>query len=144
MNTLLQDLRSGLRNMRQNPGFAAVVVLTIGIGIGANATIFSWIRPLLLNPLPGTADESRLVAVENFANGGQASGDPLTTSFLDFRDYRDHLRLLDVTAFGSGALAVGDERSSESIKVPSATLLPGSPRLISVTPRSPSLKSIQF
>lgn len=115
MSLFLQDLRFGLRSLLQNPGFTAVAVLTIGIGIGANTTIFSWMRPLLFNPLPGAAEPSRLVAVENFANAGNASDGPLTTSFLDFRDYRDHLKLLDITAVWSGALAVGDERNSESI-----------------------------
>jgi predicted permease len=90
-------------------------VLTIGIGIGANTSIFGWMRALLLDPLPGTADSSRLVAVENFADAGNASGEPLTSSFLDFRDYRDHLKLLDVSAIGRGAFAVGAERKSERV-----------------------------
>lgn len=115
MTTLLQDLRFGLRTLRQSPGVAAIAVLTIGIGIGANTTIFGWMRPLLFDPLPGTADSSRLVAVENFADAGKGSGEPLTTSFLDFRDYRDHLKLLDVAAIGRGPLAVGDERNSERV-----------------------------
>ena len=115
MTALLQDLRFGLRAFLQSPGFTVIAVLTIGIGIGANTTIFSWMRPLLLDPLPGTADSSRLVAVENFAGAGNSGGEPLTSSFLDFRDYRDRLKLLDVTAIGRGALAVGDELNSERI-----------------------------
>lgn len=115
MGTLLHDLRFGLRSLRQSPGFTAVVVLTIGIGIGANATIFSWIRPLLFDPLPGTGDSSRLVAVENFANAGNGKGEPLTTSFLDFRDYRDNLKLLDISAMARGAFTVGNELKSETI-----------------------------
>jgi putative ABC transport system permease protein len=115
VSTLLHDLRSGLRSLRQSPAFTAIVVLTIGLGIGANATVFSWIRPLLLNPLPGTADSSRLVALENFANTGHGNGEPLTTSYLDFRDYRDHLQLLDVIASGYGSFAAGDERRSETV-----------------------------
>lgn len=112
---MLQDLRFGLRTLLKSPGFTLVAVLTIGIGIGANTTIFSWMRPLLLDPLPGVADPSRMVAVENFADEGKSTGDPLTTSFLDFRDYRDRLKLLDVVAIGRGAFAVGDERTSERV-----------------------------
>jgi predicted permease len=110
---MLSDLRSAFRQLAKTPGFSAVVILTMALGIGANATTFGWIRPLLFNPLPGTTDPSRLVAVENFAIDGAAGTSPLTTSFLDFRDYRDHLKLMDITAIGRGALAVGDERSSE-------------------------------
>jgi predicted permease len=115
MRSLVHDLRLALRKLRLSPGFTAGAVLTLGIGIGANTTIFSWLRPLLLDPLPGAFDSSRLVAVENFANSGNSHGDPLTTSFLDFRDYRDHLKLMDVSAIGSGALALGADRDSERI-----------------------------
>src|SRR5712692_2818807 len=62
MNTLLRDLRYGLRTLMRNPAFAAVAVLTIGIGIGASTTIFSWMRPMLLNPLPGATHAERIVA----------------------------------------------------------------------------------
>ncbi len=115
MSSLLYDLRFTVRNLRLTPGITAVAVLTIGIGIGANTTIFSWLRPLLFDSVPGTTDASSLVAVENFATSGSAGNDPLTTSFLDFRDYRDHLRLLDLTLIESGAVALGGDRNSERI-----------------------------
>ncbi len=112
---MLSDLKSAFRQLAKTPGFSAVIILTMALGIGANTTTFGWIRPLLFNPLPGTADSSRLVAVENFADDGATGAAPLTTSFLDFRDYRDHLRLMDVAAIGRGALAVGDDRASERV-----------------------------
>src|SRR5882757_10107804 len=62
MNTLLRDLRYGMRTLTRNPTFAAVAVLTIGIGIGASTTIFSWMRPMLLDPLPGATQADRIVA----------------------------------------------------------------------------------
>src|SRR5262245_9353936 len=53
MSTPRQDLGYALRGLYRNRGFAAVAILTIGIGIGANTTVYSWMRALLVNPLPG-------------------------------------------------------------------------------------------
>ncbi len=105
MRTLLRDIRYGFRTLSRNPGFAAVAVLTIAIGIGASTTIFSWMRSLLLNPLPGATQPERVVAIENTA----PDGEPITSSYLDFRDFRDHLRLVNlVTARAGNVFSVGD------------------------------------
>jgi predicted permease len=105
MNAFLRDLRYGLRTLTRNPGFTAVAVLTIGIGIGASTTIFSWMRPMLLNPLPGATQVERIVAIENMA----PDGEPITTSYLDFRDFRDNLKLVNlVTARVGNVFSVGD------------------------------------
>ncbi|HXW92456.1 MAG TPA: ABC transporter permease [Terriglobales bacterium] len=88
METLLQDARYGIRTLRNHPAFAAVAILTIAVGIGTSATIFSWIRSVLLNPLPGAGDPDHVVALEMLT----PSREWTPTSYLDFQDFRDHAR----------------------------------------------------
>lgn len=112
MSTLLRDIRYGLRTLAGRPGFTAVAILTIGVGIGASTTIFSWMRSMLLNPLPGATQPERVVAIENTA----PDGEPITTSFLDFRDFRDHLKLLDlVSARGGNVFSVGEAPNTAKV-----------------------------
>src|SRR5580658_4370952 len=81
LETLWQDLAFGMRMLRKNPGFAAVAVLTMALGIGANTAIFSVIKTVLLAPLP-YKDSSRIVAVWT-ANPRQGD-QPLASSPADF------------------------------------------------------------
>jgi len=86
MQTLLQDLKYGWRILQRNPGFATVAVLTLAIGIGANAAIFSVVHTVLLRPLP-YADANRLVIIwDTDANRKLARGIVSPAEFLDWRD----------------------------------------------------------
>ena len=111
-SSLAQDLRYALRTLRNSHGFAAVAILSIAIGISANTTVFSWMRSMLLNPLPGASQPERVVAIENRA----PDGEPLTSSYLDFQDFRDHLRLVSLVTAGRGNIfSVGDAPNTSRV-----------------------------
>jgi predicted permease len=63
MSNLLQDCKYGFRVLRKSPGFTAIAILTLALGIGANTTIFSWINSTLLNPVPGLSRPSEVVSL---------------------------------------------------------------------------------
>src|ERR1044071_394575 len=89
MRTLWQDIKFGARALRKRPGFTLVAVVSLAVGIGANTTIFSLVNAALLRPLPGVAEESRVVDV----NRTTREGDPFAqVSYPDYEYFRDHAR----------------------------------------------------
>jgi len=90
MNGLGQDLRYALRQLRKSPGFTAVAVVTLALGIAANTAIFSVIDVVLVRPLPFGAPD-RLV----WLNGKMPMTDEAGVSPPDFRDYRASNRTFD-------------------------------------------------
>ncbi len=89
MDNLRQDLTYALRGLRHNPGYAAIVVLTLALGIGANTAIFSVVQGVLWRPL-AYANPDQVVLVNQSAPGsGQAA---LGFSVLEFTDYRERTR----------------------------------------------------
>lgn len=85
MDRFLKDLRYGLRMLARAPGVTALALLSLGLGIGANTTIFTWTRAALLNPLPGVEEVDRLALVL----GRLAGGRMISVSVPDYLDYRD-------------------------------------------------------
>jgi predicted permease len=120
-----QDLRLGLRGLRRAPGFCAAAVLILGLSIGANTTMFSAVRAILIQPL-AYADPERLVVV---LHDGRSPVSP-----ANFFDWRDQTRSFD--AMGAAeywtpnlGLATGAERV-KALRVSPETL-----RLLGVAPR---------
>ena len=99
MSTTLQDLRYAARMLARTPGFTAVAVLTLALGIGANTAIFTVVNALLLRPLP-YAEPGRLVMVwQDFsARGGPADEWASPGNFADWRRSRNIFEA--VTAIG--------------------------------------------
>ena len=82
METLLQDIRYGLRMLRRSPAFTAIAVITLALGIGANTTIFSVVDSFLLRPLP-VPDPGQITALTQFQKDGTRN------DYFSFADYRD-------------------------------------------------------
>src|SRR4051794_18020613 len=110
MRSVLHDLRYGVSVLRNSPGFTAVAVLTLALGIAINTTVFSWIYALLLHPIPGVRADQELVVFETVTPGGEFIG----SSYPDYRDLRDSLKLVSgMTAVFGTNLRIGDGQNSE-------------------------------
>lgn len=107
---LASDLRHAWRALRAAPGLSAVVVLSLGIGIGANTVVFSWIQALVFRPLPGVADASRFHLVEARSESGARPG----SSWLEYRDLQEQVRAMpDLFAFRMVPFNVGEASRTE-------------------------------
>ena len=92
MRTLLKDIVFCLRLLRKSPGFTTVVVVSLGLGIGVNTTIFSFVNAVLLRPLPSVEQPDRLVEIYTSYAGGMRFG---AVSYLDYVDLRDRNQVFD-------------------------------------------------
>src|SRR5678816_3290034 len=122
METLFKDVRYGLRGLLKKPGFSAVIVLTLALGIGANTAIFSVVYAVLLRPLPFPEQERLVVAWEKDTT---ANTPFVELSVAEIRDWQSQnqsftsLAAMPTTIYGYGYVLTGrgDPVQLESSKV---------------------------
>lgn len=108
---LWQDIHYALKVSAANPKFTAVVVLTLAIGMAINSTVFSWIDSVLLHPYSGVQDTNGLALIETVTVSGENLA---ASSYLDYRDYRENLKLVSDVAVGRFTpLTVGLQGNAE-------------------------------
>src|SRR5262252_7029008 len=96
MDSFIKDIRYGIRSLLKQPGFTAVAVITLALGIGANTTIFSVINGLVLSP-PQIAEADRVVAIWRTPKDKRAEG---FISYLEWQDWRRRTAsFVDIAAY---------------------------------------------
>ncbi len=101
METLWQDLRYGARMLARSPGFTAVAVLTLALGIGANTAIFSVVNAILLQPLAYHEPDNLVMIWNNWTGFGQG-----TISWAEYLDYKQRARVFDDLAAHSSTASM--------------------------------------
>jgi predicted permease len=115
MSTFLQDLRYAVRMLLKNPGFTAVAVLTLALGIGANTAIFSVVNAVLLKPLP-YPNPDKLVKVWTHFTGIGLPNDQNWFSAPEFRDVQQQNRsFADMSVMGGGTYSLGVSGNPQSL-----------------------------
>ena len=110
MDTLLHDLRYATRSLLRSPGFALVAILTLALGIGANTTIFTVVRSVILRPLP-YAEPDRIVMLWN----SWTDEPKIWLSEPEVLDYQGVSSLEDVAAYAVGEANLTGERDPERV-----------------------------
>jgi putative ABC transport system permease protein len=135
LEDLKQDFGYALRGFRRQPGFAAVIMLTLGLGIGANATMFGLLDQLLLKPLPHVVAPDRVVRFQlSESEPGMGSWTNESMAWPTYTDQRDHATYFSGIAayFTQAELPLG--RGPEASKIRAVLATPSYYRLLGVSP----------
>jgi len=112
MEDLYRDLRYGVRRLIQTPGFTIVALLTLALGIGANAAIFTLVNKMLLRPLPVQAP-AEIIALNNASNDGRVFP---AFSYLNYRDLRDrNIAIADLLAYAPTPVSLSNDGVNERV-----------------------------
>src|SRR5688572_2852244 len=107
-----RDARHALRTISRMPLLAAVVIGSLGIGIGVNVVVFSWLQAVVLQPLPGVRHARQLIFVEPRSEQGTYPG----VSWLEYEDLRDRLQTFEsLIAFRMVPFNVGEPSRNERV-----------------------------
>jgi macrolide transport system ATP-binding/permease protein len=109
VSTLISDFRYSIRSLLKSPGLTVAAVLSLGLGIGANTTIFTWVQAVLFRPIPVAANPStiRIAAMEN------RDGQSRSWSYPNYQDFRDRATLIDVVAQDDQTFSIAVDDTAE-------------------------------
>ena len=109
MFTLVSDVRYAVRSLLKNRGLTAAAVLSLGLGIGANTTMFAWVQAVLFRPIPVAADPGtiRIAAMEN------REGQSRSWSYPNYQDFRDRATQMAVVAQDDQTLSIAVDDTAE-------------------------------
>ncbi|MDQ3070111.1 MAG: ABC transporter permease [Acidobacteriota bacterium] len=114
MDTLLQDIRYAIRSLAKTPAFAAITILTLALGIGANTAIFSVVNAVVLRPLPYPQPEKLVYVTSQFPTLGF---DQFWVSVPEFLEYREWTKSYDaIGAYSVGASSLGAEQPMRPVR----------------------------
>ena len=120
MQTLLQDLRFGLRMLRRSPGFSILAVLCLTLGIGTNAAVLSWIEGILIRPYPLVPHQDRMFALIGTTRGVPGHNGLSYPDFVDFEKNSTLFESFIIDRITGTTLSVGDRAERALVGIVSA------------------------
>ena len=120
LEDFVQDLRYGFRQLCRSPGFSALAILCLTLGIGANAAVFSWVEGILFRPYPAVAHQERLFAIGGTARGTSEANGLSWPDFLDLRRSCTSCEESFVSKITGSTLSIGDHAETATGSIVSA------------------------
>src|SRR5262245_20518464 len=111
---MLQDIRFGLRLLRRNPGFSAIAILCLTLGIGANTAVLSWIEGVMLRPYPVVHDEDSIFVIAGTAPEATKGTDISWPDFKDFERSATTIQAFIADRITSAAVGLVDQKAERA------------------------------